>query len=137
MQLCCVIEKKRGKVCKSQFMKFIRNILTLNRLKVYPAENKFKRRARHGGEDKTVTKWTKKEKLLVPLLPLRPSPDGKKATEDEKVLQSHLNATTARFMRLLYFHPYVPIQLKNIFFFCAVSFSLFFFISLQNSKKQP
>jgi hypothetical protein len=32
----------KGEVCKSQFMKFIRNILMLNRLRVYPAENKFK-----------------------------------------------------------------------------------------------
>jgi hypothetical protein len=41
---------KRGEVCKSQFMKFIRNILTLNRLKVYPAENKFKRRSTRSGK---------------------------------------------------------------------------------------
>jgi hypothetical protein len=45
MYYAIVLRDREGEVCKSQFMKFIRNILTLNRLKVYPAENKFKRRA--------------------------------------------------------------------------------------------
>lgn len=80
--------------------------------------------ARH--KDDSFAKWDPQKAVRKRVFPKQL---GKKWKEKN---YNHLNATTARFMRLLYFHPYVP-QARTYFLLRSSFFPRFY--HPRNSRK--